>query len=102
MTAKFVATAGNVGPDELALAVNAAVAPGRPLLVKGAPGTGKTNLTASWRHVLVVELIGWHVKSTNRAAQGLYNYDAVVRLRAGPLDEVPGHDDANHSRPGPL
>jgi len=102
MTVKFTSTAGYVVPDDLALAVNAAVALGRPLLVKGEPGTGKTELARQVAASLGMELMEWHVKSTTKAAQGLYEYDAVARLRDGQLGEARVHDVAHYIRPGKL
>ena len=102
MTVKFTSTTGYVVPDDLALAVNAAVALGRPLLVKGEPGTGKTELARQVAASLGMELIEWHVKSTTKAAQGLYEYDAVARLRDGQLGEARVHDVAHYIRPGKL
>ena len=102
MTVKFATTAGYVVPEDLALAVNAAVALGRPLLVKGEPGTGKTELARQVAGALDMDLIEWHVKSTTKAAQGLYEYDAVARLRDGQLGEARVHDVANYIRPGKL
>ncbi len=102
MTVKFTTTAGYVVPEDLALAVNAAVALGRPLLVKGEPGTGKTELARQVAASLGMELIEWHVKSTTKASQGLYEYDAVARLRDGQLGEARVHDVRNYLRPGKL
>ncbi len=102
MTAKFATTADYLVADDLALAVNAAVALGRPLLVKGEPGTGKTELARQVAAALGMELIEWHVKSTTKAMQGLYEYDAVARLRDGQLGEARVHDIANYIRPGKL
>ncbi len=102
MTVKFTTTAGYVVPDDLALAVNAAVALGRPLLVKGEPGTGKTELARQVAASLGMDLIEWHVKSTTKAAQGLYEYDAVARLRDGQLGEAKVHDVRHYIRPGKL
>ena len=102
MTVKFTSTSGYVVPDDLGLAVNAAVALGRPLLVKGEPGTGKTELARQVAASLGMELIEWHVKSTTKAAQGLYEYDAVARLRDGQLGEARVHDVAQYIRPGKL
>ena len=102
MSVKFTSTAGYVVPDDLALAVNAAVALGRPLLVKGEPGTGKTELARQVASSLGMELIEWHVKSTTKAAQGLYEYDAVARLRDGQLGEARVQDVSHYIRPGKL
>ena len=102
MTAKFATTADYLVADDLALAVNAAVALARPLLVKGEPGTGKTELARQVAAALGMELIEWHVKSTTKAMQGLYEYDAVARLRDGQLGEARVHDIANYIRPGKL
>jgi MoxR-like ATPase len=102
MSVKFTSTSGYVVPDDLGLAVNAAVALGRPLLVKGEPGTGKTELARQVAASLGMELIEWHVKSTTKAAQGLYEYDAVARLRDGQLGEARVHDVAHYIRPGKL
>ncbi len=102
MTVKFATTAGYVVPDDLALAVNAAVALGRPLLVKGEPGTGKTELARQVATSLGMNLIEWHVKSTTKAQQGLYEYDAVARLRDGQLGAARVHDVANYIKPGKL
>ena len=102
MTVKFTTTAAYVVPEDLALAVNAAVALGRPLLVKGEPGTGKTELARQVAASLGMELIEWNVKSTTKAAQGLYEYDAVARLRDGQLGEARVHDVAQYIRPGKL
>ena len=99
---KFTTTAGYVVAQDLALAVNAAVALGRPLLVKGEPGTGKTELARQVAASLGMELIEWNVKSTTKAAQGLYEYDAVARLRDGQLGEARVHDVAHYIRPGKL
>ena len=102
MSVKFTSTSGYVVPDDLGLAVNAAVALGRPLLVKGEPGTGKTELARQVAASLGMDLIEWHVKSTTKAAQGLYEYDAVARLRDGQLGEARVHDVAHYIRPGKL
>ena len=102
MTVKFATTADYVVPDDLALAVNAAVALGRPLLVKGEPGTGKTELARQVAGSLGMELIEWHVKSTTKAQQGLYEYDAVARLRDGQLGEARVHEVRNYIRHGKL
>ncbi|MEY4871047.1 MAG: hypothetical protein RLZZ563_377, partial [Pseudomonadota bacterium] len=76
---KFASTKGYVATDDLTLAVNAAVTLERPLLVKGEPGTGKTELARQVAGALGLPIIEWHVKSTTKAQQGLYEYDAVSR-----------------------
>lgn len=99
---RFTSTAAYVASDDLAMAVNAAVTLQRPLLVKGEPGTGKTELARQVAQSLGLELIEWHVKSTTRAVQGLYDYDAVSRLRDGQLGEARVHDVKNYIRKGKL
>jgi MoxR-like ATPase len=98
----FTTTAGYIASDDLAMAVNAAVTLQRPLLVKGEPGTGKTELARQVALSLGLPLIEWHVKSTTKAAQGLYEYDAVSRLRDSQLGEARVHDVANYIRQGKL
>jgi MoxR-like ATPase len=90
-----------VAPD-LALAVNAAIRLERPLLVKGEPGTGKTELARQVAASLGLPLLEWHVKSTTKAVQGLYEYDAVSRLRDSQLGEARVHDVRNYIRKGRL
>jgi MoxR-like ATPase len=87
---------------ELALAVNAAIALEKPLLIKGEPGTGKTQLALQLARSLQCNLIQWHIKSTTKAQQGLYEYDAVSRLRDSQLGDSKVHDIANYIRPGKL
>ena len=87
---------------ELALAVNAAIALEKPLLIKGEPGTGKTQLALQLARSLQCDLIQWHIKSTTKAQQGLYEYDAVSRLRDSQLGDSKVHDIANYIRPGKL
>ncbi len=99
---KFATTASYVASDDLALAVNAAVTLQRPLLVKGEPGTGKTELARQVAGALDLPLIEWHVKSTTKAQQGLYEYDAVSRLRDSQLGEARVHDVRNYIRKGKL
>ncbi|MGP9805797.1 AAA family ATPase [Paracoccus sp. NSM] len=99
---QFAGTARYVAPPELAMAVNAAVTLERPLLVKGEPGTGKTELARQVAEGLGLPLIEWHVKSTTRAQQGLYEYDAVSRLRDSQLGDARVHDVANYIRKGKL
>jgi MoxR-like ATPase len=88
MTAqKFAGTDSYIATDELRLAVNAAVQLQRPLLIKGEPGTGKTQLALEVARGLGRPLFEWHVKSTTKAQQGLYEYDAVSRLRDSQLGD---------------
>lgn len=84
---RFESTERYIASDDLAIAVNAAITLERPLLVKGEPGTGKTELARQISRALGLEMIEWHVKSTTRAAQGLYEYDAVSRLRDSQLGD---------------
>ena len=77
----FDSTDSYISTDELSMAVDAAVKLERPLLIKGEPGTGKTMLAEEIAKTLGCELIQWHIKSTTKAQQGLYEYDAVTRLR---------------------
>ena len=99
---KFSSTSSYVAADDLAVAVNAAVTLQRPLLVKGEPGTGKTELARQVAAALDMPLIEWHVKSTTKAQQGLYEYDAVSRLRDSQLGEARVHDVRNYIRQGKL
>jgi len=98
----FSGTQSYVVSDDLAIAVNAAVTLERPLLVKGEPGTGKTELARQVAAALGMPLIEWHVKSTTRAQQGLYEYDAVGRLRDSQLGDARVHDVRNYLRRGKL
>ncbi len=99
---KFAGTEAYVADKDLMVAVNAAIALERPLLVKGEPGTGKTELARQVSQALGLRLIEWHVKSTTKAQQGLYEYDAVSRLRDSQLGETRVHDVANYIRRGKL
>ena len=99
---KFTGTKDYVASDDLAIAVNAAIALERPLLVKGEPGTGKTELARQVASAMGMEIIEWHVKSTTRAQQGLYEYDAVSRLRDSQLGEDRVGDIAAYIRRGKL
>jgi MoxR-like ATPase len=99
---KFEGSAAYVATADLTVAVNAAITLERPLLVKGEPGTGKTELAREIAGGLGLPLIEWHVKSTTKAAQGLYEYDAVSRLRDSQLGDERVHDVRNYIRPGPL
>ncbi len=94
--AQFKGTERYVAGRDLEVAVNAAVALQRPLLVKGEPGTGKTVLAQEIAKALGYPLIEWHIKSTTKAQQGLYEYDAVSRLRDGQLGDPRVHDIANY------
>jgi len=99
---KFEGTKSYVATDDLTVAVNAAVTLERPLLVKGEPGTGKTELAKQVAESLGLEMIEWSIKSTTRAQQGLYEYDAVSRLRDSQLGEERVHDVKNYIRKGKL
>ena len=101
-SARFDGTDRYVATGDLAVAVNAAVMLGRPLLVKGEPGTGKTMLAVEVARALGRPLIEWHVKSTTKAQQGLYEYDAVARLRDSQLGDARVHDVANYIVRGKL
>ena len=94
--AQFKGTERYVATRELEVAVNAAVALERPLLIKGEPGTGKTVLAQEIAKALGYPLIEWHIKSTTKAQQGLYEYDAVSRLRDGQLGDPRVHDITNY------
>ena len=99
---RFQGTATYIASDELRTAVNAAVKLERPLLIKGEPGTGKTLLAQEIAGSLEVPLISWHIKSTTRAQQGLYEYDAVSRLRDSQLGDARVSDIRNYIRRGKL
>lgn len=92
----FTGTDEYVATEELQLAVNAAIQLRRPLLIKGEPGTGKTMLAEQVAKALDLPLIQWHVKSTTKAQQGLYEYDAVSRLRDSQLGDDKVHDISNY------
>ena len=98
----FSGTENYVATDELALAVNAAITLQRPLLIKGEPGTGKTTLAEEVANSLGKSLIRWHVKSTTKAQQGLYEYDAVSRLRDSQLGDARVEDINNYIKRGVL
>jgi MoxR-like ATPase len=99
---RFEGTSDYVATDDLKVAVNAAVQLRRPLLVKGEPGTGKTVLAHEIATALGAPLIEWHIKSTTRAVQGLYEYDAVARLRDGQLGDPRVHEISNYIKRGKL
>ncbi len=102
MDKRFTGTDSYVATEDLMIAVNAAVALERPLLVKGEPGTGKTVLANEIATALDQPLIQWHVKSTTKAQQGLYEYDAVARLRDSQLGDERVHDIKNYITKGKL
>ena len=99
---RFTGTTSYVATDDLKVAVNAAIVLERPLLVKGEPGTGKTVLAEEIAKAVGAPLLTWHVKSTTKAAQGLYEYDAVSRLRDSQLGDPRVSDIRNYLRRGKL
>ena len=99
---QFTGTADYIADKDLMVAVNAAIALERPLLVKGEPGTGKTELARQVASALGLDMIEWSVKSTTKAQQGLYEYDAVSRLRDSQLDDARVNDVKNYIRQGKL
>jgi MoxR-like ATPase len=99
---RFAGTATYIASDELKTAVNAAIALERPLLIKGEPGTGKTLLAQEIAGAIEAPLISWHIKSTTRAQQGLYEYDAVSRLRDSQLGDARVSDIRNYIKRGKL
>jgi MoxR-like ATPase len=100
--ARFTGTERYVATPELMMAVNAAVTLARPLLIKGEPGTGKTQLAAEIAAALERPLFEWHIKSTSKAQHGLYEYDAVSRLRDSQLGDARVHDIRNYIVKGSL
>ena len=102
MSARFEGSDSYVATEDLTVAVNAAVTLERPLLVKGEPGTGKTELARQVAGSLGLPIIEWHIKSTTRAQQGLYEYDAVSRLRDSQLGDERVNDVRNYIRKGKL
>ena len=101
-TTRFEGTSSYIATDDLKVAVNAAVTLRRPLLVKGEPGTGKTVLAHEIAEAIDAPLIEWNIKSTTKAQQGLYEYDAVARLRDGQLGDERVHDISNYIKKGKL
>jgi|TARA_B100000767_G_scaffold92803_1_gene89198 MoxR-like ATPase len=99
---KFKGTDSYIATDDLIIAVNAAITLERPLLIKGEPGTGKTELAQQVSKALDLEIIEWHIKSTTKASQGLYEYDAVSRLRDSQLGDKKVNDIKNYIRKGKL
>ena len=99
---KFTGTKNYVSTEDLSMAVNATIALERPLIIKGEPGTGKTLLAIEVAESLGMELIEWHVKSTTKASQGLYEYDAVTRLRDSQLGDERVKDIKNYIKKGKL
>ncbi len=99
---RFESTDAYIASEDLAIAVNAAITLERPLLVKGEPGTGKTELARQVAESLGLPILEWHIKSTTRAAQGLYEYDAVSRLRDSQLGDGKVHDIAAYIKRGKL
>ena len=99
---KFKGTDSYIATNDLIIAVNAAITLERPLLIKGEPGTGKTELAQQVSKALDLEIIEWHIKSTTKASQGLYEYDAVSRLRDSQLGDGKVNDIKNYIRKGKL
>ena len=99
---RFQGTKSYIATDDLKLAVDAALSLEKPLLVKGEPGTGKTMLALEVAESLGMRLIEWHIKSTTKASQGLYEYDAVSRLRDSQLGNEKVEDIANYIKKGKL
>jgi MoxR-like ATPase len=102
MSQRFEGTDNYVATEDLKVAVNAAIALERPLLIKGEPGTGKTVLAYEIAEALGAELITWHIKSTTKATMGLYEYDAVTRLRDSQLGDERVKDVKNYIKKGKL
>ena len=100
MVKRFEGTPDYVVTEDLQVAVNAAITLERPLLIKGEPGTGKTVLAQEVAKAIGAPLIEWHIKSTTKAQQGLYEYDAVSRLRDSQLGDERVHDIKNYIKPG--
>jgi MoxR-like ATPase len=102
MNARFTGTDSYIATEDLMMAVNAAITLARPLLIKGEPGTGKTQLSEEIARSLGCPLYEWHIKSTSKAQQGLYEYDAVSRLRDSQLGDARVHDIRNYILKGRL
>src|ERR1700684_2985844 len=102
MKQRFTGTERYIATDDLMMAVNAAIVLARPLLIKGEPGTGKTQLALEIASSLQRPLYEWHIKSTSKAQQGLYEYDAVSRLRDSQLGDARVHDIGNYIVKGRL
>ena len=99
---KFTGTDSYVASDDLRVAVNASIALQRPLLIKGEPGTGKTVLAHEVAKAIGAPIIEWHIKSTTKAQQGLYEYDAVSRLRDSQLGDERVKDIGNYIKRGKM
>ena len=99
---RFEGTENYIATEDLRIAVNAAITLERPLLIKGEPGTGKTVLAEEISKALNMPLITWHIKSTTKAQQGLYEYDAITRLRDSQLGEEKVKDVKNYIKQGKL
>jgi MoxR-like ATPase len=99
---RFTGTSSYIATDDLSMAVNAAVTLQRPILIKGEPGTGKTQLAIEVAESLGKSLYEWHIKSTTKAQQGLYEYDAVARLRDSQLGDDKVHDISNYIMRGKI
>src|SRR6478609_8116822 len=99
---RFEGTKAYIATEDLKVAVNAAITLQRPLLIKGEPGTGKTVLALEVAKAVNAPLIEWHIKSTTKALQGLYEYDAVSRLRDSQLGDARVADIRNYIRKGKL
>src|SRR6201985_991212 len=102
MNARFNGTDSYIATEDPMRAVNAAITLARPLLIKGEPGTGKTQLAQEIARSLGCPLYEWHIKSTSKAQQGLYEYDAVSRLRDSQLGDARVHDIRNYTKKGKL
>jgi len=99
---RFEGTSNYIAPTDLRVAVNAAIALERPLLIKGEPGTGKTVLAHEIAKAVNAPLLEWHIKSTTKAHQGLYEYDAVARLRDSQLGDPRVEDVRNYIKKGKM